>query len=29
MKHLQEYILENIIDIFEGRGGFNKYFDSS
>ena len=26
MKHLQEYIFENIIDIFEASGGFNKYF---
>ena len=28
MKRLQEYIVENICNIFEGTGGFNKYFDS-
>lgn len=26
MKHLQEYIVENVVNIFEGLGGFNKYF---
>lgn len=29
MKHLQEYIFENIVNVFEGTGGFNKYFNSA